>query len=175
MNEIDKQCIQMYNEHFKNNIKKIQDERIRSLIKINVNDNYTGLVHQVAKLIIELAGDMQINELYFGLFVYLYRNGYLSKDMQFQYGKSEHELEYLLGASVVSGKGVCRNIATLLKDVMNEISSISGNKSKSFCVGVNSEHYNAQIDNRNMPQNFQLRVADSTGRSKYIEITRECI
>ena len=175
MNEIDKQCIQMYNEHFKNNIKIIQDERIRSLIKTNVNDNYTSLVHRAAKLIIELAGDIKKEEVYFGLFVYLYRNGYLSKDMQFQYGKSEHELEYLLGASVVSGKGVCRNIATLLKDVMNEISSISGNKSKALCVGVNSEHYNAQIDNRNMPQNFQLRVADSTGRSKYIKITREFI
>lgn len=171
MNEIDKQCIQMYNEFFKRNIEKTKNTKVRPFIK-HVNDNYTSLVHQAAKLIIELAGDMKCNEVYFGLFVYLYRNGYFSRDKQFQFGKSEYELEYLLGASVVSGEGVCRNIATFLKDIMNEISSISGTKSHAECLGVNSEHYNAQIDNRNMPQNFQLKVADSKGRNKYFYITR---
>ena len=167
MNEIDEKCVQMYNAFFKNQITKTKDREIRSLVRFNVNDNYIGLVHQAAKLIIKLAGDMQENELYFGLFVYLYRNGYFSKDMQFQYGSPEYELDFLPGASIVSGQGVCRNIATFFKDVINEISSINENKNKALCVGVNAEYYNAQIDNRDLPPNFQIRVAESNGRNKY--------
>lgn len=156
MNKIDKECIERYDDFFKRNIEKTKDSKIRPLIK-HVNDNYEGLVHRAAKLIIELAGDKQHNAVYFGLFVYLYRNGYFSKDNQFQFDKSENELDFLLGASVVQGKGVCRHIATLQKDIMNEISSINGNKSRACCLGVNSEHHKPSIMHKDVPQNFQLK------------------
>jgi hypothetical protein len=175
MNEMDKDCVKRYDDFFKDNIEKNQNAEIRSTVKLLVYDNYTGLVHQAAKLIIELAGNKQHDVVYFGLFVYLYRNGYFSKDNQFLYGKPEYELDCLLGASVVEGKGVCRNIAIFLKDVMNEISSIRENKSKALCLGVNSEHHSAQIYNSDMPQNFQLKISDPQGRNKCFKITRKCI
>ena len=54
------------------------------------------------------------------MYVYLYRNGYLSANHTFEYNSSMKDLPQLLGMDVVRGSGVCRSIASMLSDIYRE-------------------------------------------------------
>ena len=58
----------------------------------------------------------------FTLFNHLYANGYLSKDKKFKYDldAKTYNVGALLGANVITGKGVCRHISGMLSDIMVE-------------------------------------------------------
>jgi hypothetical protein len=56
----------------------------------------------------------------FSMFVYLYRNGYLSYTGEFTYNMNLKDLPGLGGADVIRGKGVCRNLASMFTDLSLE-------------------------------------------------------
>ena len=57
----------------------------------------------------------------FALYVYLYRNGYLSHGKDFYYDMNLKDYPNLLGADVIRGVGVCRSISSMLTDIYAEL------------------------------------------------------
>lgn len=71
----------------------------------------------------------------FTMYVYLYRNGYLSHNHEFKYGFHLKDLPQLYGADVLNGNGVCRSIASHLSDLYNNM----GFESETFAVHTSGE------------------------------------
>lgn len=56
------------------------------------------------------------------LFVYMYKNGFLSKDKFIEFKvfyKKYLDIINLYGTNIFSGKGVCRHIGSMLTDILN--------------------------------------------------------
>ena len=65
------------------------------------------------------------------LFVYMYKNGFLSKDKEIEFKvfyKEYLDMINLRGANIFNGKGVCRHIGSMLIDILRE-------------SGIESYHY----------------------------------
>lgn len=70
------------------------------------------------------------------VYQYLYKNGYLSKDKNFEFNNRKHkDISYILGTEVINGSGVCRHIASLLSDILNDYGILSTR------LGVNTHYY----------------------------------
>lgn len=57
------------------------------------------------------------------LFVYMYKNGFLSKDKKIEFKvfyKKYLDMINLYGANIFNGKGVCRHIGSMLTDILKE-------------------------------------------------------
>ena len=65
----------------------------------------------------------------FALFVYMYRSGYLSHNMDFKYSTDMKDFASLEGVDVIRGRGVCRSLASMLTDVYNDLGYSSYNLS----------------------------------------------
>lgn len=160
MNDFDKEYENRYNKYFDNKVEQGNNEKIKPYLA-GVKENYNGFVYNAAKLIIDLSGDMQKEEIYFGIFVYLYRNGFFSKDNTFEFGAPNNELNSLLGVSVIQGTGVCRNISSLFKDILNDICSIKKINSKALGCGVHLNNYEIQIPHSEIPSNYKIKLSKS--------------
>ena len=67
----------------------------------------------------------------YALFVYMYKNGFLSKDKEIEFKvfyKEYLDMINLRGANIFNGKGVCRHIGSMLTDILRE-------------SGIESYHY----------------------------------
>lgn len=68
------------------------------------------------------------------LYNYMLYNGYLSKNGKFEFGESPiKDIWSLLGVNVVTGKAVCRHIASMLNDTYNK-------------MDINAYTYNCHLD-----------------------------
>ena len=59
----------------------------------------------------------------YALFVYMYKNGFLSKDKSIEFKvfyKEYLDMINLRGANIFNGKGVCRHIGSILTDILRE-------------------------------------------------------
>ncbi len=68
----------------------------------------------------------------YALFVYMYKNGFLSKDKSIEFKvfyKKYLDMINLYGTNIFSGKGVCRHIGSMLTDVLRE----NGIESYHYC------------------------------------------
>ena len=57
----------------------------------------------------------------YALFVYMYKNGFLSKDKSIEFKvfyKKYLDIINLYGTNILSGKGVCRQIGSMLIDIL---------------------------------------------------------
>lgn len=54
------------------------------------------------------------------MFNFLVMNGYLSKDKDFQKNNCCYDLHPLMGSDVIAGRGVCRHLAAMLSDILND-------------------------------------------------------
>ena len=57
----------------------------------------------------------------YALFVYMYKNGFLSKDKSIEFKvfyKKYLDIINLYGTNILSGKGVCRHIGSMLIDIL---------------------------------------------------------
>ena len=62
------------------------------------------------------------------MFYYLLYEGYLSKDKDFQFSnKQARDIDYIYGANVITGQGVCRHISTMFTDILNDYGIQSNN------------------------------------------------
>lgn len=95
---------------------------------------YQECIRREANLIRRIAGVMQCDEAYLAIFKYLFANGCFSYDEKFFFAFDNTEIFYELGLSVISGHGVCRNIAAHFLDVLNEIRQIEKGKSNNLLV-----------------------------------------
>lgn len=86
--------------------------QIRNLYNTLLNE-YTNLINQF-----ELKHPIEIYQMY----NYMLFNGYLSDNSRFYFDDSDtHDINGFLGVNVVTGKAVCRHIASMLKDIYNNI------------------------------------------------------
>lgn len=75
----------------------------------------------------------------YALFVYMYKNGFLSKDKSIEFKvfyKKYLDMINLYGANIFSGKGVCRHIGSMLTDILRESDIESYNYSNLCSVPV---------------------------------------
>lgn len=93
---------------------------------------YQDLVYSIACLINEIKPNPNIDEIMY-IYIYLYTNGYLSANNIFTFDIPEKEAAAKKQLCIFNGKGVCRNIATLLIDIYNYFGI------KSF--GIITDHY----------------------------------
>lgn len=95
-------------------------EEIKSIYNLIVN-NFVELVEAL-----EIQDDpVKV----FALFIYVYRNGYLSNNKDFMYSFNMKDLAFLNGADVVRGRGVCRSISSMFTDVCKELGFTAANVS----------------------------------------------
>ena len=60
------------------------------------------------------------------LYSYLYKNGYLSKDKEFEFkNRKQKDIPNIYGAEIINGKGVCRHIAAMFSDILNDYGILS--------------------------------------------------
>lgn len=79
---------------------------------------YHYILNQIASLIKEIKPNPTLPEILY-IYTYLLYNGYLSYDNKFTFTFPNKELEIRKGFSVFSGKAVCRNMASLLSDILS--------------------------------------------------------
>lgn len=80
---------------------------------------YSEVISRTADLAEEFGLDDPIEV--FAFFVYLYRNGFLSRDRDFAYDLKLKDFPNIQGVDVIRGKGVCRTISSMLSDVYYEL------------------------------------------------------
>lgn len=54
------------------------------------------------------------------MFNFLVKNGYLSKDKNFETNNRCYDLHTLMGLDIINGNGVCRHLAAMLSDILND-------------------------------------------------------
>ena len=78
-------------------------------------------------------------------FIYAYKNGFLSKDLSFSYTTKQAEIInylWLMGATVLTGKGCCRHTSQLLADIYNDY----GFNSTTIETGINQYKININFE-----------------------------
>lgn len=91
------------------------------------------------------------------LFVYMYKNGFLSKDKSIEFKvfyKKYLDIINLYGTNIFSGKGVCRHIGSMLTDILRESDIESYNYSNLCSVpllyGLIQKYYKDVIIKENL-------------------------
>lgn len=135
-------------------------------------ENYMVICKKEAELIKKLAGPFQDDRMYMAIFVYLYANGFLSTNKHFEFGYDNTEISCNCGLSVITGKGVCRNIAAHFKDVLIEIKNTDDKKSGVAFVGTNiRENRDCVVTRSELPEEFQM--AHDTEKKENTRQTRK--
>jgi hypothetical protein len=98
---------------------------------IERKSNYYQEIKKMYTEIIENTKDLY-NELgiidpthIFSVYSYMLKRGYFSTNMDFAYGFTSKDLSRLLGADIIAGRGVCRNISSFLVDLYNSMGILS--------------------------------------------------
>lgn len=106
----------------------IKEDSIKYLENINeeldryneIKDDYKLFIEEV---IDELLSYNLSNSLEYSIVLnYLIDNGYLSIDNLFIHKDTNKELKSLLGISIITGEGCCRNISSIHKDIFDKLS-----------------------------------------------------
>ena len=143
-------------EWFLNDAEIIQKEIDEYKKMSKVHYNYSLICERTATLIKSIAGDMQDDGVYMTIFTYLYRNGYFSCNKYFEFGYDSEEINCNMGLSVITGKGVCRNIASFFKDVLI---AIKGRPNGIMVVGTNNDEVRDGITPiSDLPKEFDIHV-----------------
>ena len=128
--------------------------------KCDAYSYYMEQCQREAKLIRYLADEFQDDRMYMAIFVYLYRNGYLSFNKSFEYGKDDEQIDCNMGLSIITGKGICRNIAAHFKDVLNAIKQQTLDNTSTFFVGTNiNEERDRVIPLKELPKELKIKYA----------------
>lgn len=86
---------------------------------------YNEALDRTSNLIKQFALDEPISV--FAMYVYLYRNGYLSHNHQFTYSFGLKDMPGIIGTDVIGGSGVCRSISAFLTDLYQKLGYSSAN------------------------------------------------
>ena len=131
----------------------------RGLKKVHgkaMSNSYNKILKKFNELANELGVKEPIN--LFLLYTFMYSNGYLSYDKDFDFGSSP-DIICNFGSSVINGKGVCRHIASLFTDILN---FSENNGIKAGTIGVYA--YDNQLDdnenelvNKSIDKNLLLK------------------
>lgn len=82
-----------------------------------IEQTYRNYVYEVALLINKIKYNPNIEEIMY-IYAYLYYNGYLSINNEFQFSVPYYELEFRKGLSVLTGQSLCRNIGSMFQDLL---------------------------------------------------------
>lgn len=82
-----------------------------------IEQTYQDYIYDIAILINKIKYDPSIEEIMY-IYVYLYYNGYLSINNEFKFTTPYNELEFRKGLSIITGKGICRNIGSMFQDIL---------------------------------------------------------
>ena len=118
----------------------------------------------------------------FVLYYYLYSEGYLSINKRYSYS-NEADFVGPCGSRVLTGKGVCRNIADLLTDIYNKTGAITAtNISVFYSCGEKKIERNHLIANHAItgatykgknyffdPTNYLFLTKDPNNRNRFID------
>ena len=75
------------------------------------------------------------------MFSYLLYEGYLSKDKEFQFSGAEaRDISAISGTNIIMGKGVCRHISSMFKDILNDYGI------EAYNLGCYCRTYNVNIN-----------------------------
>lgn len=92
----------------------------------------------------ELNNPIQI----YTMFNYLLYEGYLSKGKEFQFsGEEARDINAISGTNIIMGKGVCRHISSMFKDILNDYGI------EAYNLGCYCRTYNVNINIKEQ-QNF---------------------
>lgn len=131
----------------------------RSPEYISIKENYDNVIRNTKDLVEKL--NIQDDPVkIFSLFIYLYRSGLLSYNHDFKYDIHMKDFPDLVGADVIRGKGVCRSIASFLKDLYREL----GYKTRTLSVNASSECI------KNLTQNSRLKLQKSVNGGRFAKI-----
>lgn len=117
-----------YNRHFEE-----EAEATKRYKKLNFKRKYDQLINAEAELIKTICGKNLSFANIFTTYYYLVWNGYFSEPGEFQFAKPATEIDCELGASIIAGTGVCRNIASHFQRIINQIRD-----EYSYCIAVHA-------------------------------------
>lgn len=126
---------------------------------VSIKENYDLVVKNTKDLVEKL--NIQDDPIkIFSLFIYLYRTGLLSYNHEFKYDMHMKDFPDLVGADVIRGKGVCRSIASFLKDLYREL----GYETRTLSVNASSECI------KNLTQNSKVKLQKTINGGKFAKI-----
>ena len=105
-------------------LRAFEEKKIKTANKFNeefvlykeVYDEYKKFIEQVIKLLKGLNLSSSIE--YSIALRYLIEKGFLSNNLKFEFTTSENEIESNYGITIITGKGVCRNLSDFHRDIM---------------------------------------------------------
>lgn len=109
---------------------------INSFEFLTLNDSYYEVVGNFAEILRNFEIDNPV--VIFGIYSYLFKNGYLSLKHNFAYKKDVRDCYPVFGANVIEGRGVCRHITAMLTDIYKEMGFDSYNVSSVLNRDVSS-------------------------------------
>lgn len=139
-------------------------------------ENYTKDVNELRKLYNEFIKNYnKMNKDFsnnnpisiYTMFNYLLNNGYLSKDKKFNCKNGEfYNLNAVLGSDVICGNGVCRHIASMLTDILNDYGIPSIN---TICYLPNYNFEFVYVNKKDYSRDENMSII-----SKYVSSREEC-
>lgn len=123
-------------------IPKMVDILLTSRVEIKTID-YKKMEELYNKIVLNFTNFLKENNItepieVFVVYQYMYRNGFLSFNQNFNYDTNMKDFYKLTGADVVRGKGVCRSISSFLTDIYRNL----GYDASNLLVNVNRKTLN---------------------------------
>lgn len=84
----------------------------------DVEDAYHYILQQLTQLIKDIKPNPKLYDILY-IYSYILYSGYLSINNNFKFTIPDHEVEIRKGLSIFDGQGVCRNVASLLSDLLS--------------------------------------------------------
>ena len=78
---------------------------------------YQDMLAKCAETIKKIKPNPTLEEIMY-IFIYLYRKGYLSANGKFNFDYNNNQVDIRQGLTIVTGQGVCRNIASMFSDLL---------------------------------------------------------
>ena len=114
----------------------------------------------------------------FTMFIYLTYHGYLSVDKKFEFYRNQtRDIKSMMGVNIILGGGVCRHLASMLTDILNDYNIEAGTmvvSSKNTIIGNNKDKYTEEEKDiiKIILGNHAITYAYKDGKSYYLDPTQ---
>ena len=112
-----------------------------------LNEMYREVVSNIVEFYNDLGLDNPLSIC--GVYQYMYRKGYLSRNGHFAYSPDMKDIADLYGVDIIRGTGVCRSISSMLIDIYRK----SGYESHGLAVRVENGMLGEVVSNTNVKMN----------------------
>ena len=172
-----------FNEYYRGALKRCLELHKKYLEMGDLHSIYRDtIVPMQAKIMKEIVGHAQYNDVYLAVYYYLLWNGYFSHNQNFVGGRDDISIPTEKGISISAGTGDCKNISCNYGDVLqvllpNQVNLLAGTHCSYESTVIssdkitrkisNSEEHNNSKDFIFLPNHQVVFVSNKSGKYLY--------